>query len=279
LRRFFQLCRDAGEQRCAFAAGADPRRKYAALADRLKATPLEVPVPGQPPYPVGYADLVAVSTSALYGSWSWPALGRVLQALYVRDARAAAAAAAEITPPPAPGYDNYIEANLAINCADTDNPRNPRRYGRVGQRRDRTVAPYAGSRWAYFSQPCAAWQGRSTERHTGPWTARTTNPVLLLNNRYDPATPYRSAVKVHRLLPNSSLVTVNDVGHGAMFNSCASAAVTRYLLSGATPAAGTVCPADAAPFAPEPATASRRGEPTAAESAHAAIVRSLVRGG
>jgi hypothetical protein len=124
---------------------------------------------------------------------------------------------------------------------------------KVGRRRDATVAPYAGSRWANLALPCAFWPGRATERYTGPWTAHTRNPVLLLNTRYDPATPYANAVKVHRLLPNSALLTVNGVGHGGLFtSSCATALTERYLLTGATPPAGTACPQDMAPFGPVP---------------------------
>ena len=73
--------------------------------------------------------------------------------------------------------------------------------------------------------------------------------MLLLNNRYDPATPYRNAVRVHDLLPNSALVTVDGVGHGAFWlSSCASTAMTQYLLTGPVPPAGTVCAQDLGPF-------------------------------
>ena len=103
---------------------------------------------------------------------------------------------------------------------------------------------------------CAAWTGRATERHTGPWDSWTRNPVLVVGNRYDPARPYRNAVLVHDLLPNSTLVTVDGVGHGSVgSSSCATSVVSQYLLTGATPPAGTVCAQDGAAFDPVPATA------------------------
>jgi pimeloyl-ACP methyl ester carboxylesterase len=111
-----------------------------------------------------------------------------------------------------------------------------------------------GASAAFRALPCASWLGRSTERYTGPWTARTSTPVLLLNTRYDPATPYRNAVLVHDLLPNSALLTVDGVGHGALLlSSCAQDATAQYLLTGALPPPGTVCAQDRAAFEEPPA--------------------------
>jgi len=101
---------------------------------------------------------------------------------------------------------------------------------------------------------CAAWPGRSTERHTGPWHATDSNPVLLVSTRHDPATPYRNAVEVHDVLAHSALLTVDGVGHVAIESgSCAKRVTAQYLLTGALPPPGTVCAQDRAPFDPPPA--------------------------
>jgi pimeloyl-ACP methyl ester carboxylesterase len=150
--------------------------------------------------------------------------------------------------------EHYTTASLAIGCADTDNPADPARFGELGRLHDETVAPHAGSSWAWLAMPCAFWDGRSTERHTGPWTATTANPVLLLSTRYDPGTPHRNAVRVHELLPNSALVTVDGVGHDVLAtSSCARQLTAQYLLTGVTPPEGTVCPQDLEPFPLPPA--------------------------
>jgi pimeloyl-ACP methyl ester carboxylesterase len=168
-----------------------------------------------------------------------------------------AAVVAGLPQPPTPeGYVNYPDANAATTCGDTDNPDDPYRYGEVARDLDATSAPHVGSRWAYLGLVCAPWVGRSTERHTGPWDSWTRNPVLVIGNRYDPATPYRNAVGVHDLLPNSTLLIVDGVGHGSVgTSSCAAALTSQYLLTGATPPAGTVCPQDRGAFDPAPATA------------------------
>src|SRR3954466_1300895 len=253
LQRFFQLCAQAGPQRCAFAADGDPERTFAELAARLRSRPLEITLPGREPRPMGYDDLIILS-SVMLSSLDWPALGQFLHAAQSGDAQSVAEVLGQVLPPPTSEYNNYVDANAAIACGDTDNPRDPLRYGAVGHRRDATVAHYTGSVWAYRGLDCAPWLGRSTERHTGPWTACTRSPVLLLATRYDPNTPYRNAVRVHELLPNSALLTVDGVGHAAelLTSSCAAAATTQYLLTGATPPPGTVCQQNQGPFDPAP---------------------------
>jgi|tagenome__1003787_1003787.scaffolds.fasta_scaffold20977342_5 pimeloyl-ACP methyl ester carboxylesterase len=272
LRRFFTLCAQAGPQRCGFAADANPRTKYAQLAARLRRFALTVPVPGRPVRRFGYADLVTVTISrfGLYAPALWPLLADLLQAAYTADTATLAGIYAVIEASTPPGYDTESDAQTAIACGDADNPTDPRRYGQVARARDATVAPYAGSRWAYGALPCAPWRARATERYTGPWTARTAHPVLLVNTRYDPATPYRNAVRVHALLPNSALLTVNGVGHGGLLSgSCAMDAAAQYLLAGSIPPPHTVCRQDAPPF-PPPSGSRATAAATAASPGHAA---------
>jgi pimeloyl-ACP methyl ester carboxylesterase len=258
LDRFFGLCAQAGPQQCAFAADGEPGQKYAELAARLRTTPLPVPAPDRPAQPLTYSTLVTVTVSLLYDASTWPVLGQLLQAAYLGDGAGVAAVLEALPqPPPTPQeYQNYPDANAAISCGDTDNPRDPYRYGEVGRALDATTAPYTGSRWAFVGLVCAPWSGRATERHTGPWDTWTRNPVLVIGNLYDPATPYRNAVVVDDLLPNSTLLTVDGVGHTSLATStCATSVTTQYLLTGATPPAGTVCAQDRAPFDPVPTPA------------------------
>ncbi|WP_138735985.1 alpha/beta hydrolase, partial [Modestobacter excelsi] len=253
LREFFRLCAEAGPQRCALAADGDPQQALAALADRLRAEPLTVSVAGRPPQQIGYDELVRFTFSAfgIYSPPLWPVLAEFLHAAVTGDTDTVAGILTDLAQFTLPGMEDYSTANIAIACADTDNPADSQRYGQLGRQRDRTVAPYAGSSWAHLALPCASWDGRSTERYTGPWNATTSNPVLLVSTRHDPATPYRNAVRVHDLLPHSALLTVDGVGHGAIdSSSCAKQVTARYLLTGATPPAGTVCPQDRAPFDP-----------------------------
>jgi pimeloyl-ACP methyl ester carboxylesterase len=68
--------------------------------------------------------------------------------------------------------------------------------------------------------------------------------ILLLNPRYDPATPYAWAVNVHRQAPNSTLVTYEGSGHSAyQRTACTRSAVEDYLLTLKTPHHDVSCPA------------------------------------
>jgi hypothetical protein len=74
--------------------------------------------------------------------------------------------------------------------------------------------------------------------------------LLVVGNTTDPSTPYRDAVAMTRDLARARLLTVDGYGHTEKLNptSCAAAYETRYLLTGALPAAGTVCRQDKTPF-------------------------------
>ncbi len=138
-----------------------------------------------------------------------------------------------------------------ITCADTDNPRDPFAFPRAAARRDRK-APYFGAQWAYGSIACADWPARDDDRYTGPWTARTAHPVLLVNTRYDPATPLSGARAAARLLPWSRLLVVNSWGHTTLpwGGTCAERVQARYLVDLRVPRTGRVCSADVGPFDP-----------------------------
>jgi len=99
--------------------------------------------------------------------------------------------------------------------------------------------------------PCASnWPARSTDRYAGPWNAKTTAPILLINARYDPATGYRNAQVAEQRLGNAVLLTMNGYGHPSYQepSTCIDAARVRYLVDLVTPPRGTVCQPDKVPF-------------------------------
>lgn len=68
--------------------------------------------------------------------------------------------------------------------------------------------------------------------------------ALLVNSRYDVATPYAGAVRAAGLIAGSRLLTYQGAGHFAYGQSgCVRDAVDSYLLTGVLPAAGKKCPA------------------------------------
>jgi pimeloyl-ACP methyl ester carboxylesterase len=248
LGEFLRLCAEAGPTRCPFAVGTDRQAttdRFATLMDRLRGHPVLVPTPGGP-VPLTYADVVTFVLGALYQQFAWPFLAEFLQQL---DAGAGPLLPALI-PPPATTYDNTAEARSAVLCADSDNPESPGAWPPAARRANRE-GPYFGSFWTYLSLPCAGWPPSSHEdRYTGPFDRVTANTVLVVGNRFDPATPYAGARALAGDLGNARLLTLDGWGHTASLqpSSCAHEAMVAYLVNLTLPAEGTVCKPDLGPF-------------------------------
>ena len=163
--------------------------------------------------------------------------------------RAAAARLRELASKSSADYDNSIEAFVASVCGETPNPRVPGVYRRLANQADRE-ARYVGAYWTYISLPCSHWPARDRDRFTGPWSVRTSSPPLLLNPRFDPASPHRNAITMNRLLPGSRLLTINGWGHTTLTtqSACKDDSVERYLIDGTLPRPGAVCPTGIVPF-------------------------------
>jgi len=253
LNEFFRLC-DENPPTCAFSGGAANR--YAALAASLRAAPIQIEFPDGSVFFFTYQDLISNSLGAMYNSFSWPDF-----ALFLADIESLA--------PPVqlgarlyafwedlgfinkrgfPHYPNFIEGFPGVACADSDNPDNYPAWWDNAQQAEADFG-YFGPLWTYASSICAAWPGGQNGRYTGPFTANTANPVLVVGNFFDPATRYEGAQIVSSLLPNSRLLSLDGWGHVSLFLSqCADQAVANYLLDGTLPAEGTVCHQDLTPF-------------------------------
>ena len=91
---------------------------------------------------------------------------------------------------------------------------------------------------------------RSAHRYRGPWDRRTANPVLVIGNTFDPATPLRGAVAMTQDLGRARLLTMDGYGHTALLNtsSCINRYEGRYFVSGVLPPQATTCAQDEKPF-------------------------------
>lgn len=254
LREFFRLC-DAGGPACAFAPDSETR--YADLAAKLLADPLIIEYPDGFIEVFSYQSLISMTLGAMYDSYSWPSLAETLAALEAYVSPAAAGEAVHqfwvdsglITKRGFPQYPNYLEGFPGVACSDSDNPDNYEAWWNAAVAADADYG-YFGRLWTYASSLCAQWPGAKISRYTGPFTANTANPVLVVGNFFDPATRYEGAVTVADLLPNSRLLSMNGWAHCSLFMSaCADAYVSEYLLSGTLPPEGTICDQDFVPFA------------------------------
>ncbi|MEV1142505.1 alpha/beta hydrolase [Micromonospora sp. NPDC049799] len=267
LREILVRCEKAGEELCSLAAG-DPVASFDLVATRLRAKPAVIDDPDFGPFTVTYADFVASTLGALYGPYGYEQVVYLTEQLLVEtdpasstaartEARAAirrlAAEARQQRGYDFP-YENGLETFLGVDCTDAYHPKGAASFPALAAKADRRD-PYFGRLWAWGTSPCArdTWTVRDEDRYTGPWNRRTSSPVLVVGNYWDPATNYRGAVGAAKLLPNSRLLSSDSWGHTAYGTSeCVTGAVDAYLLRRTLPAKGTVCVGDIQPFAPLP---------------------------
>ena len=275
LLQFFKYCKASGPGKCAF-AGGDPFTKYYTLLARARAAPITVNG-----HAFTFADIVNITLGALYNfsPTDFPNLAKLLQALYAHSAAGSTAAAQLIAglrgSRPAAAYSNGLDSFLAVACSDTDNPHNPFAWPRAAAKQDKQ-SPYFGSDWTWASEPCATWPARDAARYTGPFTRRTSHPVLVIGNLHDPATPYAGAQAAAGMLPNSRLLTLNGWGHTSLGRSaCIDRYITGYLVNLTLPPAGTVCQSNQLPFGVPRAVQSSRAAAALAQLLPAPLVRAL----
>ncbi|KAI0664136.1 TAP-like protein-domain-containing protein [Cubamyces menziesii] len=99
---------------------------------------------------------------------------------------------------------------------------------------------------------CQFWPVTSLERFQGPWNRTLKNPMLIISNTLDPATPLTSGQRAQERQGNHSarLLIQDGPGHTslALPSLCKSKAVRAYFVNDTLPAVGTICPVDASPF-------------------------------
>lgn len=247
MQAFLHLCGKANVTTCAFSAGtpAATSAKFAALSRRLLQHPITI---GHPAQTWTYADVFTELPE--YDISAWPTDAALLQQLWT-------ASAPGSPPSTSPGASPVpplprLEQIFAASCADSDEPRDPADYvaaARLGEMR----AGGFGLMAAWVHEFCAAWpQVAGQDRYSGPWNRWTANPILLIGNTVDPATPYRGSVAMSHDLARARLLTVKGYGHTEFTNpsTCAADDEVRYLTTGALPPAGTVCQQNGTPFPP-----------------------------
>jgi pimeloyl-ACP methyl ester carboxylesterase len=283
LGEFFRLC-DAAGPACAFSGHAS--RRYAALAQRLRGNPATIVDPSSgETFTFSYNDLIATTLGALYAAQIWPDLAALLDDVQKQVSPQALGRRLDtlrtglgLATQPQEEYPNDVEGSPGVTCSDTINPRSFAAWQRSADRAAQRYG-YFGRIWNWAWSTCRSWPATAgQDRHLGPWTARTSAPVLVVGNYFDPATRYQGAQAAARLLPNSRLLSYAGWGHAAAYiagNACVDAATTRYLVTGQVPALGTVCQPQGSPFDPPPA--ATLAAPSAGSALSAATVPAAVR--
>ena len=204
-----------------------------AAYDRVRARVELQPLPAGD-QKVGPAELATAATYVAYLSDGWRDLGPALADAVKGDGTALLDLANSY-------YDNEGYPTYAgVTCTDTPPPKGAEEYRRFAAQAEQ-VSPRFGGAVANELLPCAFWPVAPTGT-PGPAQVVGAPPILVVGNTGDPATPYSNAVAVAKQLPGAVLLTVDMGGHTAYgSDTCATAAVDKYLMTTATPAPGTVC--------------------------------------
>lgn len=138
-------------------------------------------------------------------------------------------------------YDNQMDANVTINCADSEQEPTIRDI-RVLQADWRTKYPFFGGPLATGLITCAVWTAKADPYPIGP--AAGAPPILVVGTTGDPATPYENTAKLAELLGTGVVVTWQGEGHTAYPQTrCLRETVDAYFIDLKVPARDPMCPA------------------------------------
>jgi pimeloyl-ACP methyl ester carboxylesterase len=139
-------------------------------------------------------------------------------------------------------YSNLQDANTTISCNDSK-PGPSDAAIRATARSWARHYPVFGLWFAPSLFSCQSWQPTRTIPPK-PTAGNTPEPVLVLGNLHDPATPYRGAQDLARVMGHAELLSWNGQGHTSYLNGskCIDNYVDDYFVSGTLPPANTTCP-------------------------------------
>lgn len=273
MKEILKQCRAVGPDRCDFAAGGDPQRRYDALMARFKKGPVTVedPFTGET-VQIGYGEVVNVLLGDLYTdiaplfvTWDLASLEELVgDSSARRTARALDPTqrehrstltdrldeAAQDRPTRGFPYDNGLDAFLSVTCTDSRETTKIDDYRRYAKQAD-VEAPEFGRAWLFSSSGCAgdSFTGQDEDAYVGPYNRPTTKAVLIVGNYWDPATAYTGAVETRGILGRSRLVSSDSWGHTAYgISQCVTKRVDTYLISGSAPLRDATCPAETEAF-------------------------------
>jgi pimeloyl-ACP methyl ester carboxylesterase len=274
LNALLSLCGRTSVSACPFSAGsaAATRTRFDILLARLLRRPITLQG-----VTVTYALLLDQIADGLdlsqpfqnprlpptAGSRGWRDITDPLEELWSLSGQAATGAASR--PRAAAAADGVYagaEQGNAVGCGDAPNPRNPQRYIALEPFVLHRAGPIGlSSLWG--DEQCSTWPARSADNYRGPWNRRPANPILVVGNTADPATPYANAVRMAAQLRRARLLTVKGYGHTELLNPsrCANRHIAAYLLRRALPRAHAACREDRRPFASRPPGAAEFHRP------------------
>lgn len=268
--RFFEACA-ANQQACHGFGGSDPHAAFDDLVARANASPL--PATGDDPRAVDGDDILWVIGGSVYAKQAWSGLATALAAAQNGDGtgiRQLANNSYGRNPDGTydPGLDRYvtlsaIEQRYTSTDVDTFVAMGNASWG---------MFDHAYWNTGYSELPFALYPVRGQGVFRGPFRVAANSPtILVVGTTYDPATPYREAVRLASQLQSARLLTMQGDGHTAYGgnSACIDTAVDAYLNEGTLPAVGTNCKQEVPFQLAQPATSALGDRHAALQALHA----------
>lgn len=237
---FDAFAADCVAQGAACPAGSDPRSLVYQLLEAAEADPIPSSGPDGRSATDGLVFLGVLG--ALYSQDAWPRLAQALADAQAGDAAGILDLADGYSQRQEDGtYPNLIDANIAINCADSDQIFTATEVRDYISEWDADY-PLYGAALASGLLTCTLWEAT---RHPLPERdAAGSAPILVIGTEGDPATPYEGAVVMADQLEAGVLLTWEGEGHTAFPKTdCITDAVVGYLVDLTVPTDNTTCPA------------------------------------
>lgn len=192
-------------------------------------------------------DIVRVVRGFLYSpDYDWPGLGRALDALQHGDPGPLMSHGERMDKPPKTDPPtNTEQAGVVVTCLDFDYAKS---FPQFQQLRElgRSIAPLTRGHLTQSGINNIECTGfpftRPPDAMQKPLDINDNNvpPVLMVQNTYDPATSYQSALNLQRQIPNSRLLVREGDGHiSYRLSGRVRKLVDGFLLNGTMPEQGT----------------------------------------
>ncbi|MEU8243221.1 alpha/beta hydrolase [Actinoplanes missouriensis] len=182
--------------------------------------------------------------SSLYTESSWITLAKAIAALQTGDPEEIFELADQYAERKPDGtYTNMFDANMAVNCADTDDAPTVAEVRKL-QGEWRAKYPMFGAALAIGMLPCTYWSGERDPYPAG--AAKGAPDIVVVGTTGDPATPYENTADLANMLgPDvGHVLTWEGEGHTAYPSTkCIVDAVDDYLIDLKVPQEGLRCPA------------------------------------
>ena len=156
---------------------------------------------------------------SLYGVSTWPVTARMLNNVYTGNYTGANALVGLLTSSGGDTFDDSAAADAisGIRCGEANFRTDKLADVLPTVKALYAMSPMGGDASSQLPITCSQWSFNARERYSGNFQTRTKNPMLIVNNKFDPVTPLVSAQNVSAGFDGSVVLAQNGYGVSRAF--------------------------------------------------------------